>query len=498
VTAGVTAFNNIVTGTTTESRGGINYTVAQTVTNYYYQAPGSVNGNGTFTTTKPSNVVNPDMKQLDVTVTWGSGQGFQIDQTQPNTTLGSGSIRFSDMISSITSPAGGKVLLNATAAELFGPPVDYNPGENPDIISIELGENRFKESTKPLPKVFNANERVETSFDVVTYSQDDAGATFLRREEFLAVACECTLQVPGSATEGGLRPTLWNGNDYTEGEFVSKPYGESVRDNNQNYQSEYCGVCCRDHHDGGAGSEDDANDVARGHYNPFKSSSEYHTSGALAGDHMHYDIGGVGLADSDGDTYFEACRLVRKDGFFRVAQDLRQEGLNSFPPTYLDEANEVSAYSDYVTAAVSIFKAAAGNNYETSPPTLTPPLGMLPAVTFPGSQTNNRVSITYADPVQQLRSRGIYLDYITDELRDIITCLGGSGATGEGCGVKGANSALEVIPFYDVQLTWLARWNEAPINTPISVSNDEAIQTGNTHDRGEATLVSYGDSTITT
>jgi hypothetical protein len=62
--------------------------------------------------------------------------------------------------------------------------------------------------------------------------------------------------------------------------------------------------------------------------------------------------------------------------------------------------------------------------------------------------------------------------------------------------VEGANTALEIIPFYDVQLTWLGRWNETPTNFPFNVSNDQAIQTGNTHDRGMATLEGFGTSTI--
>jgi len=305
------------------------------------------------------------------------------------------------------------------------------------------------------------------------------------------VACECTLRIP-SGTTGGLRPTIWNGNDYTEGEFVSKPYGQSVRDNATNFQSQYCSVCCRDHHDGGTGSLDDASDPARSKYNPFRSSGDYMTladgPAGLVGDHKHYNIGGVGLADSDGDIYFEACRLIRKDGFYRVAQDLRQEGLNSFPATYLDEASEVAEYSDYVTDAVADFTAAAVDGYETTNPApLTTPLNMSPAVHFPGSQTTNRTSMTEGvNPVQQLRARGVYVDYITDELRTIIDCM--ATDTGPNCGVEGANSALEVIPFFDVQLTWLGRWNEAPVNYPISVSNDEAIKTNNTHDRGRARL----------
>ena len=49
---------------------------------------------------------------------------------------------------------------------------------------------------------------------------------------------------------------------------------------------------------------------------------------------------------------------------------------------------------------------------------------------------------------------------MTDELREIINCLDG-GASGPAPALIGANSALEVIPFYDVQLTWLGRWTKA-------------------------------------
>ena len=110
------------------------------------------------------------------------------------------------MISSITSRPGGKVALGTAGDNSYAPPVDYNPGENPDIVSIELGENKFKESTTPLPDVIRADELVETRFDVVTYSQNDDGATFLRREEFRAVSCECTLRIPSSCRRGRSAP----------------------------------------------------------------------------------------------------------------------------------------------------------------------------------------------------------------------------------------------------------------------------------------------------
>ena len=95
----------------------------------------------------------------------------------------------------------------------------------------------------------------------------------------------------------------------------------------------------------GAGTslaEDVAGDPGRARYNAFASSANYYDSsfGSLQGDHKHYSrnrFGELSLVASAGDLYVEACRMVRKDGFFRVAQDLRQEGLNNFPANYLEK-----------------------------------------------------------------------------------------------------------------------------------------------------------------
>jgi len=499
------AYNDIVTGMQTVTRGGNTYNLAAVVTDYYYQ-------NGAFGTEVPPGAARSDMKLLEVTVTWNpadGGQEFYVDaNTQTEGGLGSGSITLRDVISSITSPSGGKVALGAAGDNSYSPPVDYNPGENPDIVSIELGENKFKESTTPLPDVIRSDELVETRFDVVTYSQSGDNATFLRREEFRAISCECTLRIPTSDDEGGLRPTVWTGSEYSEGEFVSKPYGEEA--NNQ--QSVFCGICCRDHHDGGSHENDvDAGtDPGRSLYNPFRSAASYYGDeygDALAGDHQHFNrtnTGDLQLASSDGATYVEACRMVRKDGFWRIAQDLRQEGLNSFPGSYLDEELEVGEYSDYVTAAVKAYEAATdpvnslnpSNPYESAPPALTPPQSLSPAVVFPASGYENATEMASGGTTeQQLRARGIYIDYMNDELRAKINCLD-LGGSGDGCEVPEVTSALEIIPFYDVQLTWLARWNETPNNNPIDVSN-QAIADNNTHSRGVAVLQSgFGYSTV--
>lgn len=474
------AYEDIANYTETVSRGGVTFDSVTTVTDYWYDDATEL-----FTTTEPFTAALSDFKLMTVTVTWNNSQEFQIDETHTTSgQLGSGQVRLSEIISSITSAADAKSSTGGTGG-LYFPSVDYNPGSNDEIISISLGENKFKESTTPLPDVTNSDELVETKFDVVTYSQDDAGATFLRREEFLAISCECTLRT--ATADGGLRPTVWSGTEYSEAEWVAKPYGESA--NNQ--QSNFCSICCRDHHDGGSGEEDDANDPGRAKFDAFRDSADYWTSGALNGDHKHYSrnsSGGLSLADGDGDAYVEACRLVRKDGFFRAAQDFRQEGLNSFPEDYLDNASEVDVYAAYVTNAVSAFEAEIGstNFYELAPPTMTEPLSMVPAVTFPAStlSTATPLPTVLGWTSQQLHSRGIYIDYMTDELREIVNCLD-LGGTGIDCNAPNVTTPLEIIPFFDVALTWLTRWNETPNNIPIDVSN-EAIESNNTHSRGVA------------
>jgi hypothetical protein len=408
------------------------------------------------------------------------------------------------MISSIPSVGSGRVAVGGLVSGTSGPPVDYSPGSNPDIVSIQLASNKFKESTTPLPDVIRGSrggdfaELVETRFDVVTYSQDTSGATFLRREEFMAVSCECTLKAASSG-DGGLRPTIWNGNDYTEGERVSKPYGVSA----SNQQSQFCDLCCRDHHDGGSGEKDLVADQGRAKYNPWRFGTDYHSSGSFNGDHKHYDRGSNGtliLANSEGDRYIEACRLVRKDGFWRVAQDLRQENMFALPASYLDEDPEVSQYSGYVTAAVSQFEEDMGvsADYETSSSAIAmiDPTDLSTPVIFPASTYGTASAmISGATEEQQLRSRGVYIDYMTDELRQRINCLD-DGGDGEDCDVPNVTSALEIIPFYEVQLTWLARWNESPNNNPVDVTND-AISDDNSHSRGLASLESgFGYSTV--
>lgn len=498
----IAAYADIGNATGTTTRANVEYGISQAVVDYFYNS-----ATGTFTTTNTSSALHSDFKEVTIDVTWVT-PGFVISEDQSTTSnLGSGSVSLQGIISSATSQGDSQTMTQSTGHQ--EPVVDYTPGEKPDILSLSLGDNKFKESTVPQPDVIRAGELVESRFDVITYSQTGDGALFLRREQFSSVSCDCTLRVPpGDAESAGRRPTLWAGDEYMEGHYVAKAYGES----SNNLQSPLCVTCCRDHHDGGS-SDDDHADTAVNVYDPFRPSGEYFDSGTFRSDHKHYDqtrTGELVLAVADGDPYVEACRLVRKDGFFKVAQDFRQEDLYVFPGNFLDELSEVETYSGYVTGAADAFENAAYPNYETDPPCIGGPYPCVAAPVMGGNYptalqdgqlpTWTRVPLNGSE-TQQLRSRGVYIDYLSSDMRTVVDCLR-AGGDADSCKYgdvvldrTGTVNLLEIIPFFDVQLTWLYRWNETPTNTPVDTTN-EGLEDLNAHSRGLASRDDYGCSTV--
>lgn len=475
------AYTDIQNRTTTVSHGNMDYVVVTEVTEFYYDM-----STDTFSTTNSENLLVSDFKGVAVTVSWGATPGFRISDSATISTadIGSGEVKLTAVISSVTTQGAGRSTTQKESQSLL-PGVGYTPGNNPDVISLQLGETRFKESTSPLPLVYRADERVETRFDVITYSQTNDGALFLRREEFIGVSCVCNLEAPPiSAEQGGRLPTNWAADEYQKGEFSIKATGTS----SSNQQSIYCDECCRDHHDGGSVDSD----VAASLYSPFRASGEYWDSGVFQGDHKHYGRNNAGeliLAQAAGNSYVEACRMVRVDGFMRAGQDFRQEELNVFPENFLDETSEVTDYSNWVTTSVDLFENALNGDYELAPLTmLSPPLA--PAVG--GFPVATSIPTALGADTQQLRSRGIYIDYLREDLRTAIDCIRALSDTSVATDCDSATiqfdkssstNALELIPFFDVQLTWLNRWSESPANQPVDTTN-ETVLTDNLHSRG--------------
>lgn len=504
------AYNDIVSADTTETINGMTYTIDLDVRDYHYQLAGD-----TFTETAPTGASSSTYKQVEVTVSWDAVQNFRsIEGTDID--LGSGNIVLTASIPALVTSSSSRVALEDDD-ELVSPPVSYTPGLNPDIVSLSLGDTKFKESLLPEPDVHKTDELVDTRFDVITYSGAGSAAVFLRREEFATVSCECTLKA-FDADNPGRRPAIWAGDEYVRGQEVVKTWGESANSR----QSPLCDTCCRDHHDGGTSVDPlDHADTAVNTYVPFKPSTEYITSGTFDGDHKHYSRPRSGIpaeVTSAGSDYVEACRLVRRDGFFRVVQDFRREDLNMFPADFLVDSDQIDMYSSYLTGATTAYAGASFLDYEANPPCIgaspcavpgPPKQGVYDAaIVMAGGKPTQLPSWTTlplgVNTTQQLRSRGLYIDYLSYDIRQILLNCDPFTEDADDSDCKsgdvlldktGSVNLLELIPFFEVQMTKLNRWNEIPDpNIPIDTTN-EPLADNNTHSRGVASKSVNGEST---
>ena len=419
-----------------------------------------------------------------------------IDEETTAGNLGGGSVQVSTTIS-VASVTSALRVIESTDDDIIAPDIVYTPGLNPDIVSLGLGDQKFKESLTPEPKVFRDN--LETRFDVITYSTGGGDSVFLRREEFVAVSCECTLNAANGDNPGNS-PVVWAGDEYTEPELVTKAYGSPV---SNVAQSNLCGACCRDHHDGGGSAL----------YDPSRPAAEY-----SGGNHRHYARQGGGFVEAaDGDEYLEACRLVRQDGFFRVGQDFRLEGLNTFAGDYLVNTTQVNDYSTYLIGEVYVkddldtfvpAAIASGDGYQLDliPPTVdSAPRTALGDAVVAGDLT---LGYTYLPTstgaeFQQLRSRSIYIDNLSSDLRAVITCIEGKSTTELNADPRicdqgdveldksGSFNILELLPFFEVQTTYLNDWKKKDLSGGEFTLSNEAVKTsdGNVpaHSRGLAT-----------
>ena len=59
------------------------------------------------------------------------------------------------------------------------------------------------------------------------------------------------------------------------------------------------------------------------------------------------------------------------------------------------------------------------------------------------------------------------------------------------CVLPNYTTALEIYPFFEVQVTSLTNWTEDPLNEPVDVTS-EAIKSNNGHSRGRADLTKVG------
>jgi len=391
-----------------------------------------------------------DFKQIETIVTWTDekGVGQQISLMQN--------------ISS-TSPGGSYLLANASSGSP-GPDVEHDPGVAPEVIPtcvsgdcLGTNDGLLKETDNPEPDVSQNEQFSAVSFSEVTYVN---GTNIVKkREDFQTVNCAC--EHAGSTSDAYYPSYIVlevddNGDSVitnVDGEITTKRVGTRLDTGQDSQQSEWCDICCRDHHD----------DASSGEflYDPFRPNNTTNYPGALSGDHSHYDWGGV-LANSAGDEYIEACKMVRVNGLWRVAQDWRQETIKIMPSAFL--FTNVIDYQDYVVDVVSDHVTAALSN-GSYPQNIIGSLSIL----------DNEPDDHPMDPAdeEQMISRSIYIDYMPADLRSELSTNGFD---------------LEIVPFHDINTTKLAIWSSSDTNNASVTS--ENIEDDNTHSRGNVLAIS--------
>lgn len=455
----IAADNSFTDGNTVVSN--VDYIRTWTVDNGYYV-------NGALTYTAPTLAPPfPDQKRVTVEVSW---------QDQTNTVQ---SVTLQGVLSAVP-PSSTQSLIDDGGANRPTPQAAHTPGTTPEVIPIELGPGQQKETSKPEPEVSTNDRFVETTFDEITYEDD---LTIVRREDFKTVNCECKLSATQAEAFEPSRPDFLkdhNGSLVLDaagmpilvdrvGEKITKRVGTRISTGQSRQQSELCDICCRDHHD----HEADANPVDYSKlYDPFRPLDSTHYPSGIDGDHGHFypdgngDLQPANNANAN-DTYLEACRLKRIDGFWRVMQDWRLESLKVMPSVFL-QGNDAANYQDYVKQFVKDYAQSDFSEYAQNPPS--------PDTSFDNEPDN--VSMTVNEQ-QQFIARGIYIDFMSSDMIQTIQGLASGGAL--------PDQALRSIPFHETNLTLLANWSSDP-SSGATVTN-EPLQDNNTHSRGLVTAL---------
>ena len=444
------------------------YSIAWTVT-CSAEAAGSALNFGTTCTDAAA-------KLATVTVSWKDSQG--TDQTV--------SLQGAVYAMDPARMAGGLARSFSSAR----PYASYTPVGVPDAVPVPIntGTGEYKESSKPVPDVVSNGTAAEVSFDAVSYVQNGGGYRSTEQEEFVTTACECAFNGTGS----GYAPSrmVWNGAKLVAktGEQLNKPVGTAA-----NGQSDLCSACCKDHHD--VSGDDHAK------YDPDRPTSEYTTGG----DHKHYwytncvgvnnctttlkntSLGsGTPYTEVTSGAYLESCRFKRVDGIWRLWQDWRQVKMTVMPYDFLTDSLNLGNYVDVIEAVVENTVRSDSNK------------GSL--VTIP-SLPNRDVTFTATGKTKQLLGRAVFVDRVYEA--DNPTTLDTAYYDKIVSLVGGGNDWLNIVPFYEANLTLLIDWTSS--NASQATVSSQAILditdigSGyyNFFKRGEVTAVSAGTPTIT-
>jgi len=448
--------------------GGVTFERQDTVTRYVYNKATSAFTNSGITNTMTTAQIlaacaqcltSRDFKKVQVDVRWTDAAGTQRTMSME------------DLVDSLEPSESAKVVrTNTGSSPRKVKVVIVNPGSVGGVIPIAIGDGTSTAASNPTPQIRgNTNVVSETRFDVYTYAAINSSlATAESRVETTVMHCTCsTANAPASGSRG-YRPTYWNGYRYAPPTLTSytPPAGWTGGSN----ESPLCDACCRDHNDPAG--------VSGPKFDPWRAT------------HNHYRVSGVApgtLTLANTGTYDEACRLIRVEGIWRVAADLRDdyfallETNNSGSLTATDETTRpyspsTSGTSNYQNFVLDYLDDRISNNSVSSTYN-TASAGSYPldSGSYESTYTLNnpatiQVPIAAAvdtDTSKWLHARGLYIDYLEP---DAITAITTARTNCPDTSTQTLRSAcvLPYVPFTSINLTELAEWQS---QSPVSTTN---------------------------
>jgi len=430
------------------SVGGLSYSRSWTVDRFASPISGGEFAAIADTGATPAGyTADNEFKVIRVSVSWQDPTGATHDVTLDDAIGANDPVDSAKLAKPLksTRPRGPEVLM-------------VNPEAVAGIIPIALGNGRDTAATNPRPIIVGQGSNssvVETRFDVLTYlALSDEQAIGQLRVETAVVGCSCTAS---AAANAGFRPAYWNGSRYVPP--APYTYATTGFPTPGVTQSDRCLACCRDHHDPSAVST-----------NPDEPLFDRRRTDG----HKHFN---TDLASEvSAGVYREACRMVRVDGFWRTAADLQNDyfGVLATGNNNDDTIPDAAMASNYEAFALAYLDARYVNGPTANfnnPSAYTATISSAESIHHINDPATNVTILPSATEPKWTHSRGLYIDYLETEARDLME----SAKTN--CGVNRA-CLLKYASFASINLTEIADWKATDAASPFEV-NTTNIQVAN-------------------
>lgn len=397
--------------------GNTQYSRNWCVTNYYY-----TNATPAVLTTTPPTGALIAQKAITVRVGWADTDGtVQL-------------LTYNVVINQNGDITGGTMAFN-TGGSGEQPVVPHTGSNDTRVTPIAVGTNTKRETLVPGSTTIDGY--VSTAFQSHVYNSSNV---LIRTEEFKNVACACAFDGTSSDADPTRAPSYpkWNTDRGTyldeTGPLVSGKAKGCV-DDNENGSCDanpnlYCQTCCRDHHD----VPNTNATVTRKVYDPYR-------VGDTNADGTAKKYKGDRTTPVTAGTYYDACRLKRIDGYWRVYQDWHMVSFVALPLSDLQDAGTKSTYATHVKNVVDTIITTGTNGTDGSAftaPTLDSTLNH--------TTSTNRVALSI-NQTKESSARSVYVDYIDP---DFLTQIRTKKTAG--------TDYLLHFPFYEVDTTAVATW----------------------------------------